>query len=139
MSKKIVKRDSKKKKPKENMTNKFLCFIKEKPWYIWLSVPVFLIFPIISMAQSKLSDGSVFKCWWNITWIAWLVLLLPLYIIFMIIAQIILSTGISYFSLPSADFVGASIVMYLSIYVLGVLATCLHVDWRRKNIAPRQN
>ena len=132
------KKNSKKKKPKENMINKFLRFIKEKPWYIWLSAPIFFSLILISMAQSKWSDGSIFKCWWNIVWIAWLILLLPLYIIFMIITQILRSTGVSYLP-PSADFVGGSIVMYLSIYLLGVLATCLHVDWRRKTIAPRKN
>ena len=122
---------------KENMIAKCWYFIKEKPWYVWLSVPAFMSFFFISMAQSKWSDGSVFKCWWNLAWVTMLVLLLPVPIIFMIVAQVLRSVGILYFSLPSADFIGATIVMYLLIYVFGVLATCVHVGWREKTIVPR--
>jgi len=128
----------KKKKPKENMIARCLRFIKEKPWYVWLSAPAFMSFFFISMAQSKWSDGSVFKCWWNLTWVTFVVLLLPVFIIFMVVAQVLRSMGVLYFSLPSADLIGATIVMYLSVYVFGVLAICVHVSWREKTIAPRQ-
>ena len=126
------------KKQKENVINRGLCFIKEKPWYVWLSVPAYTSFYFISMAQSKWSDGSVFKCWWNLMWITMLVLMLPSLVILMGIREVLRFFGVPSYMLNSNDSIALAIAMYICFYIFGVLATCVHVAWREKNIAPRK-
>ena len=117
---------------------RILCFAKEKPWYVWLSALAFMGFFFISMSQSKWSDGSVFKCWWNLVWVGMLVLLLPSLIILMGVAQILRFSGVPDYMLNSDDSIVLAIAMYICFYVFGVLATCIHVAWREKVLAPRK-
>ena len=124
--------------PKEKILDRCLRFIKEKPWYVWLSVPAFISSFLISMGQSKWSDGSVFRCWCNLVWVAMLVLLFPLFIILMGISQILRFSGVPDYMLNSENSIVLAIAMYICTYIFGVLATCVHVVWREKNITPRR-
>jgi len=119
--------------PRKNVIVRFFCFIKTKPWYIWLSLLAFMSFAVVSMLQSDGFVGAV-KCWWNLVWVSTLVLMLPILVLLRIVGHVLILLGVPYDLINSNDSVGIAIMMYVCIYIFGVLASCVHVAWREKNI-----
>ena len=109
----------------------------KKPWYIWLSLPAFMILwgdTVRRLMTSKNKDiigkGLVFNMWLkalgNMFAIVICCLMLPM-LLFAVLLNATASNGIVY--------VVVSYSALICLYFLGVYATYRHAFWRENNIS----
>ncbi len=113
--------------------------MKQKPWYIWFSVPAFLILTTDTMWKvlySKKNPLKTLKTTYDLD--LWLKLMGQMFInmVIIIVPMILVLNLFGYFGSIVPDLLLIlEFVQLVILYVLGVCAAYRQEVWRRKNIS----
>ncbi len=114
--------------------------MKQKPWYIWFSIPAFLILAVETMWKVLYSEKNPLKpLKANYDLNLWLKVIGQLFlnmIIIIIVPMILVLYLFEYLGNIAPDLLQTlKFVQLLILYVLGVCAAYRQEMWRRKNIS----
>ena len=109
--------------------------MKKQPWYIWFSIPAFgflfldTAIRVCFREKKDTTDIMWLRALGNIMGLTIVVIALPM----TLVGQLALLVE-SHFGRDSFFATAVRIILWISLYFLGVYATYRHELWRRKNI-----